>query len=57
MADTDDAILSAPVAAVASNLGVEYVISFRFGGSGMGKKEKNLPSPVAVRLIFVVGNE
>lgn len=40
MADTDDAILSAPVAAVASNLGVEYVISFRFGGSGMRGKER-----------------
>lgn len=35
MADTDDTILSGPVAAVADNLGVEYVISFRFSGSGM----------------------
>lgn len=40
MADTDDTILSGPVAAVADNLGVEYVISFRFGGLGMQTKKK-----------------
>lgn len=44
MADTDDTILSGPVAAVANNLGVEYVVSFRFGGSGMlfEKKKKKV---------------
>lgn len=50
MADTDDTILSGPVAAVADNLGVEYVISFRFGGLGMQTK-KNPPSVMPVRLI------
>lgn len=49
MGDTDDTILSGPVAAVADNLGVEYVISFRFGGSGTQKRKS--PSVIPVRLI------
>lgn len=38
MADTDNTVLSGPAA---SNLGVEYVISFRFSGSGMAKSVRD----------------
>lgn len=49
MADTDGTKLSDGVAAVANNLGVEYVISFRFTGSGVFFSSK--PNFVDVRLI------